>query len=652
MLSSTRILLAQWKNKAKKPKENQYPPQYEKILRGAKFKNHGAIREALAEVSIHVCDSSNLPPISRLAADGDKESVEFLKTHFNDSEAWAACGYAQALNFDALGGLIEQHPAHRDYILGEAVYGFVIAKKLDLARSVFIANPDIQGILTFYFGMGLGEIGDLLNANHLLQTSSSPKWALLPALAFGLGLKAHDFLFEEILLSNPDFKIYLLGRYICGLGIGGHEEEIFAVLDKHLQCRFALLEIVLEGLARSEKTDLISKILSAYPSTRKDLLIAQVKGFTAGGYFTRAETILNSNPGLFPQILPTIAYYLSMYKHVEKAQEFVGKYPQHQDDCIAGFAQSGLIEYVDAFGMTGTASFEIKHKLINSFGAALNYNQANSLLAKNQLHKHSLGVHLVAGYLGGGNIDLAKQLFEQLKVDEPLDFDQYEQIATAYAVLGSSLETENFIAMAPDDLQAELVLSVAETYAVGCYFDAAMDLLVFAPALCAQIMTAMASQLTPVLPSPIDILHLLATLHDQGFREELAHAYQRANPESQIVSLLPKAGKIHQVGKQYKLSYLQSTGWIQVECQLWHLQGIQLVKNKLLTDGIFLQISSYLVNVNQAALIELSKKQHHKFYRNTRSTPSLFATPEPPKPKPKISLLRADGKGYDLRKMR
>jgi hypothetical protein len=655
MLSSiARILIAQSKNKAKPNKENEYPTQYEKILNGAKFKNHKKIREALADVSIHVCDSSNLPPISRLAAAGDKESVDFLKLHFDDSEVWAACGYAQALNISAIEELLCKYPSRRPYILAEAVYGFVIAKRPDLASKVIYGNAAIRGILNQYYVLGLGEVGDLFSAESFMRSAQSPKLTMLPLLVFGLGLKAHDVLFEEVLFSHSNYKINLLEKYIGGLGVGGHETEIFQVLDKHPQSRFALLEVVLEGLARSEKTNLISKIQSSYSSSRTKLLAAQVRGFIAGGYFTQAETILKNYPILLPEMLPEIALYLAIFKHVKKAGDFIEAHPEQIAQSLAGFAQSGIIEEAayTSEDLSDVQRQEIKRKVIHGYGLALNYSRADDLLAKNQADKSSLAVQLACGYICGGNCDLAMQLFKQIEVESALDFDQYEMIAMTLASQGLGWEIEEFIASAPEDFRQALVMSVAKTYAEKCYFDLALRLLEFVSQLRAEIITTMADELKPVLSSEVDCLHLLATLDNKNYRQELAAAHKLANPESPIMSLLPQVDKINRVSKQYKLSYLQAIGWIRIDCQLWHLQGVQLIKKGLLTDALFLNISAFLVGVDRPALIDLTKKQHQKFFQNTRSTPTLFTMPKPPKPKARINLLSADGKTYDLRKMR
>jgi hypothetical protein len=623
------------------------PSEYDIIIRGAKYQNHAAINSVLSKVSINLRDTGNVPPISRLAENGDIDAVRFLKKYYHVSESWAAQGYAKALNFSALNNLISEYPARKNYIFAEAAVGFGLSSQPYHSVNLIENNPEIAGMLNFYFAMGLGESGHATNINNYL-TDKSFAYIQMIGLAYGLGLGNHEDLFKKMLDQKPQLKTLLLSNFMPALGVGGHITTILKILKKHPELLFTLVPATIEGLARSHQLVSIEKIIKLYPIRQRDIIKCKLSGLAAGGYVKKADNMLNNHVELDVELKGLIIQKYANHHHLTDALYMMNKFPNQCLSAVTGFAAIGLVNEVNGIiNSNPNHLLPILAEAVESYSFAGNFNEADELINSYPLYRYELLKAKLRGVIDGSYLETGKNLYIALTIEFVDDVNFAILVTENLACLGYTNELIDFLLECKDaELRLDLAVIAVKVFIRNYLFDEARVFLESVNDHEDIILKAMAEELSSLFVNEEETLLLLSTIPDKTFREELVKAHDKSNITQNISRLLPKAEKISQVMFKYDLNYQQALGWIKPEVQFWLLKDRLLMHKHPMAAPILVLITSFLVKNEVDDLKDLQVKLKNRFFVPKRPPLANITN------KSNINLLTKDRKSYDLRKMR
>jgi hypothetical protein len=150
----------------------------ERIYQAAKTKNPEIITAILSQACVDVQYAGGGTPVSRLAAEGDIEAVNFLRIKFKASLLWIASGYALGGHVDEAKSVLAlaSNPAERLALLQYMAYGYALGRHVDEAKSVLAlaSNPAERLALLQWIVYGYAQGGQVDEAKSLLALVSNP----------------------------------------------------------------------------------------------------------------------------------------------------------------------------------------------------------------------------------------------------------------------------------------------------------------------------------------------------------------------------------------------------------------------------------------------------------------------------------------------
>ncbi|KTD68602.1 photosystem I assembly protein Ycf3 [Legionella steelei] len=272
--------------------------------------------------------------VSKLAAEGDFESVNFLRKEFNASLLWIAYGYAQGKHVAEANKALElaHNPVDRLSLLQEMASAYAHGGHVAEANKVLALaeNPDERRVLLQDMACGYAHGGHVAEANKVLELvhNSVDRLSLLQEMACGYAQGGHIVEANEILAlaEDPTERFSLLQEMACGYAQGGYEAEANKVLalEQNFDDRFELLQQMAYGYALGGHGAEANKILVlADPDERFSLLQEMACGYAQGGHVAKANKVLElaENPDDRFELLRHMALGYALGGHVAEANK-------------------------------------------------------------------------------------------------------------------------------------------------------------------------------------------------------------------------------------------------------------------------------------------------------------------------------------------
>lgn len=510
-----------------------------------------AIKKLLRKVSIDVLHPTTKDTaVSKLAADGDVTSVDFLRKEFGASWIWIVYGYARG------GYVVEVNKAfalaqtsvRRRFLLEYMVSGYVLAGNMEEIRKLFplVEKTHRVGISDkIIFNLALrGEVNEVNTFLGADINSIPPLICWSAASGYVMGGYDEEALKIWELASTPKNKFVVclkMAEAYSRIGSAAKAKEIFVLADRIFAESKASTEAESEALAEAHAhIEHNCKAVNIPVSRRQLLWESMIIGFAKGGHHKEIDRILRLNeikPARRSFILTAIRYY-ACNGYVAKVKEPISviknTFPPGADFLIGALNWAAL-----GYGISNNV---IEAQKILEFASDKNIK--------------SLIIHqIIRGLVYSGYVKTASDFL--LKYSPHLSKEDFEKC----------METIVF---------ADLFEFLNENRAL-------QTLSAFHPTHQKDIVKAA----------------------EQAIEK---FGYLKDSKELNLDRLIPKASKLNILMSTTDLNFPQSMSWIQPEMQVWLLQGRQLFENGTISARLFLNIVEYIWPHTEKDIIDLASQ--------------------------------------------
>lgn len=261
---------------------NREESLFDTIYQAAIDQDKEKIDAALSIVCIDVFSFRELHvPVSKLAAEGKLQAVDFLTKHYNVQPYWIIAGLSFQKDKSAAYAFLEksqnEHSELRNIILRLMVAGFVESDD----------KSEVYNLLTF-----------------IHQTSPTDVTCILQSIAYGIAKLRHqndiDEFLEKVKTEYPRHLTAMFSEIFLGLGRGNRENEAATFLT-YIKSNYpehaadALINLgagYAEGRHKLQAYRCISQIMTDYPKKINTLLVEIALHFAASGGIQEAQDFL------------------------------------------------------------------------------------------------------------------------------------------------------------------------------------------------------------------------------------------------------------------------------------------------------------------------------------------------------------------------
>lgn len=563
---------------------------FKMIYQGAKEKDKKKIEGALVLVSINVLDVKERGAVIRkLAREGDRRSVEFLRKNFNACLYEMISGYAEAKDFVTVNKILSENSDIYFSLLLKAISGFAYSGAVD-------------------------EVNKILEQLH----SSSEEFKLLQKAVRGY---AEGGFFDEVekiwkLAKNftEERRLELLHAIVIGFIVSGHEQEAEAYLKFNStdeQNQFLMLESKIKTYAMRGEVTKVNKILASVCNAEKkwtSLSQKAVFGYGVGNHEYEYKALLSSTKDAFFGLELSISM-------------------------LCGMAYSGFNVGIENLTQTEPDIYaETVAKIVKYYACRNHGEQVQHVLrlVNNSPQLCNITAAAVFGYAQEGYVREATRMSNA----NP-QFPLIAVAAGASANDRSESEATTFFMSCPSDAERlKAVKAMAVGYArAGEYAAMNKMLSMLSVATIPYSLKLTLVSLAERFNSENSALHAV-TMFDLYFQKILFNDLNKSREiqENKTVELnqtaddklikqkineikelkdkklFSRAAKINPTMKIHHLNFNQGLAWTQPEVSIWLLQGIQLVKKGKLSHDLLLSITSFLSPISAPEAKELSVK--------------------------------------------
>jgi len=590
---------------------------FEIIYQAAKIQDANTIKKILSDVCIDVQYAGQDTPVSRLAAEGNTDAVNFLINKFNASKLRAAYGYAQGRYIPQAETLLKQAaPEERFAVLQNMIYGYARGGHAVAARELFksAAREDRFFLLKeMVWGFAVGGHEDYANETLKLATAAE-RPVLLKSMALGYIQGKNPAKAEKILkwvnfhVDHRHLSLYMIFAH----GLCGNETAANEILGQaHADDKLKFLQYLACGYAIGGHISPIKKLLNSVTFTQRiAILNCVLYGYAQGGYVKEVDRICNDK---------TYSAYRNTFIKQKAAGLANGGHLRPRD--IQQYVKQ--VPTYNRFDLLKEMMFE------SARGGQVKAAKAILLEARNSEERLELSKEMAYGLSSDGHVSTANEVLRYIVQQKPQDrFDVIKKMAYYYVHAGQVNAANELLVQAADQVEWLAILKEIITRSSDSGFlVAANDTLKFAGT--SEDRTNLIKDMIQTLnkrwfANEENSLQTLAAFKG-NFQQEIVNVLKTTVPEQKrdLTHLLPKASKLNEVLNSQPVNFRQAMAWIQPDLQIWLLQCLQLVRKDKISKDIFLMITQYLlpVKLDQNELVDLSNSlilytRRQRFFQN------------------------------------